>query len=168
MARPTPIDNEILLKPVDIVVSKSDEEGNIEYANPIFYKLSGYNKRELTFAPHSILRHPDMPKVVFKLLWDELKKGNEVNAFVKNLTKDGSFYWVLAYVRPAFNPDGSLRNYVSTRKAMSQNAREVIEPFYKKLLELEKTEGVEASEKALMDLLDNRAFNDVMLEIQNG
>jgi len=168
MARPTPIDNEIILKSVDIVVSKSDEEGNIEYANPIFYKLSGYNKRELTFAPHSILRHPDMPKAVFKLLWDELKKGNEVNAFVKNLTKDGSFYWVLAYVRPAFNPDGSLRNYVSTRKAMSQNAREVIEPFYKKLLELEKTDGIEASEKALMNLLDNRAFNDVMLEIQNG
>ena len=168
MARPTPIDNEIILKSVDIVVSKSDEEGNIEYANPIFYKLSGYNKRELTFAPHSILRHPDMPKAVFKLLWDELKKGNEVNAFVKNLTKDGSFYWVLAYVRPAFNPDGSLRNYVSTRKAMSQNAREVIEPFYKKLLELEKTDGIEASEKALMNLLDNRAFNDVMLEIQNS
>ena len=168
MARPTPIDNEIILKSVDIVVSKSDEEGNIEYANPIFYKLSGYNKRELTFAPHSILRHPDMPKAVFKLLWDELKKGNEVNAFVKNLTKDGSFYWVLAYVRPAFNPDGSLRNYVSTRKAMSQNARKVIEPFYKKLLELEKTDGVEASEKALIDLLDNRVFNDVMLDLQNG
>ena len=146
MGRPTPTDNEIMLKPVDIVVSKSDEEGNIEYCNPIFIKLSGYNKKELLYSPHAILRHPDMPKVVFKFLWDELKKGNEVHAFVKNMTKDGSFYWVLAFVRPAFNPDGSLRNYVSTRKFMSEHARDVIEPLYAKLLEIEKNDGVEASE----------------------
>ncbi|CAA6808822.1 MAG: PAS sensor protein [uncultured Sulfurovum sp.] len=168
MARPTPTNNEIEVKSVDIVVSKSDEEGNIEYANPIFYNLSGYNKRELTFAPHSILRHPDMPKVVFKYLWDELKKGNEVNAFVKNLTKDGSFYWVLAYVRPAYNTDGSLRNYISTRKTMSKNARKTIEPFYAKLLALEKSDGVEASEKALIELLDGKAFNTVMHVIQTS
>ena len=168
MARPTPTSNELEVRPVDIVVSKSDDEGNIEYANPIFYKLSGYNKKELTFAPHSILRHPDMPKIVFKFLWDELKKGNEVNAFVKNLTKDGSFYWVIAYVRPAFNPDGSLRNYVSTRKVMSPNARETIEPLYAKLLALEESGGVEASEKALMELLDGKAFNAVMDSIQTS
>jgi PAS domain S-box-containing protein len=166
MSRPTPNDNEIEVKPVDIVVSKADEAGDIEYANPIFYKLSGYNKKELLMAPHSVLRHPDMPKVVFKTLWDELKNGNEVYAFVKNLTKDGSFYWVFAYVRPAFNSDGSLRNYVSTRKAMSQKAREVIEPFYKKLLDLEEKGGIEASEKELLALLDGRDFNTVMNEIQ--
>jgi PAS domain S-box-containing protein len=168
MERPTPNNNEVEVKSVDIVVSKSDDEGNIEYANPIFYKLSGYNKRELTYTPHSILRHPDMPKIVFKFLWDELKQGNKIQAFVKNMTKDGSFYWVIAYVRPALNPDGSLRNYVSTRKAMSANARTVIEPLYKELLELETTDGVEASTKALNDLLNGRLFNDVMLEIQNG
>jgi len=168
MSRPVPTDNEIAVTPVDIVVSKADEDGDIIYANPIFYKLSGYSKKELTNAPHSILRHPDMPKVVFKYLWDELKKGNEVNAFVKNMTKDGSFYWVIAYVRPAVNPDGSLRNYVSTRKAMSPNARKVIEPLYKKLLELEETGGVEASEKALMEVLDGKPFNDVMNSIQEN
>jgi len=168
MERPNPTQNEIEVKPVDIVVSKADNEGNIEYANLIFYKLSGYNKRELTFAPHSILRHPDMPKVIFKFLWDELKKGNEVHAFVKNLTKDGSFYWVLAYVRPANNPDGSFRNYVSTRKSMSPNARKVIEPLYMELLELEKSSGIEASEEKLMSVINNRNFNDVMLEIQES
>ena len=166
MTRPTPTSNEIEVKSVDIVVSKADEDGDIAYANPIFYKLSGYSKKELTNAPHSILRHPDMPKVVFKYLWDELKKGNEVNAFVKNLTKDGSFYWVYAYVRPSFNTDGSLRNYVSTRKFMSPAARKSIEPLYKKLLELEENDGIEASEKALMAVLDGKAFNDVMDSIQ--
>lgn len=168
MSRPTPTNNELEVKPVDIVVSKADEEGDITYANPIFYKLSGYSKKELTNTPHSILRHPDMPKVVFKYLWKQLKEGEEVTAFVKNLTKDGSFYWVIAYVRPAFNADGTLRNYVSTRKTMSSNARKVIEPFYKKLLELEKSEGVEASEKALLELLDGKPFNEVMVSIQES
>ena len=168
MEYPTPNQTEIEVKPVDIVVSKSDKEGNIEYANPIFYKLSGYSKRELTFAPHSILRHPDMPKIVFKFLWDELKKGNEVHAFVKNMTKDGSFYWVLAYIRPANNPDGSLRNYVSTRKAMSPNARKIIEPLYQELLAIEKNSGVAASEEKLISALNNRSFNDVMLDMQEN
>jgi PAS domain S-box-containing protein len=168
MLRPTPNDTEVEVKPVDIVVSKADEEGNIEYANPIFYKLSGYTKKELTFAPHSILRHPDMPKVVFKFLWDELKKGNEVQAFVKNMTKSGSFYWVLAYVRPTLNPDGTLRNYVSTRKKMSISARAVIEPLYRELLKLEESEGVEASEIALDKYLDNKPFNDVMIAIEEN
>ena len=166
MERPTPNNNEIEVKSVDIIVSKSDAQGNIEYANPIFYKLSGYSKRELTYAPHAILRHPDMPKVVFKYLWDELKVGNEVHAFIKNMTKEGAFYWVLAYVRPALNPDGSFRNYVSTRKNMSARARATIEPFYAKLLEIESTEGVEASEKTLRATLQGRTFNDVMLGIQ--
>jgi len=168
MERPTANSNEIEVRPVDIVVSKADEDGDIEYANPIFYKLSGYNKKELTHAPHSILRHPDMPKIIFKYLWSELKQGNEVQAFVKNMTKDGSFYWVLAYVRGAFNPDGTLRNYVSTRKAMSSNARTVIEPLYKKLLDIENTNGVEASEQELISTLKGRAFNKVMLEIQGS
>jgi len=91
MSKPIPNNREVTLSDVDIVVSKADESGDITYANPIFYKLSGYSKKELNYAPHSILRHPDMPKIVFKILWDELKKGNEVYAFVKNLTKGGSF-----------------------------------------------------------------------------
>jgi len=168
MSRPTPTSNEIEVKPVDIVVSKADEAGDITYANPIFYKLSGYSKKELNFAPHSILRHPDMPKVVFKFLWDEIQTGNEVHAFVKNLTKDGSFYWIMAHVRPALNQDGSFRNYVSTRKAMSANARATIEALYAKLLELENTGGVEASEAELLKVLDGRAFNEVMDELQDS
>jgi len=166
MNRPTPQNNEIEVTPVDMVVSKADDAGDIIYANPIFYKLSGYSKKELNYAPHSILRHPDMPKVVFKYLWDTIQAGNEIQAFVKNMTKDGSFYWVLAHVRPALNPDGTLRNYVSTRKAMSQGARATIEPLYKKLLEIETTDGIEGSTKELESLLNGRPFNDVMLEIQ--
>jgi PAS domain S-box-containing protein len=166
MEKASPTTNEIEVKPVDIVVSKADTEGDIAYANPIFYKLSGYNKKELAHEPHSILRHPDMPTVIFKHLWSELKQGKEVYAFIKNLTKDGSFYWVYAYIRPAFNPDGSLRNYVSTRKTMSQEAREMIEPLYHKLLEVEKAQTIDESEKLLREFIDNRDFNTVMANIQ--
>ncbi len=168
MLRPIPTSKEIEVKPIDIIVSKADESGDITYANPIFYKLSGYSKKELNFSPHSILRHPDMPKVVFKFLWDELQSGKEVHAFVKNLTKDGSFYWVMAYIRPVLNQDGSFRNYVSTRKTMSENARAIIEPLYQKLIELESREELEASKSELLKFLDGKSFNEVMDTLQDN
>ena len=167
MPRPEPIDVEHEVTPIDMIVSKSDEKGNITYTNPIFMKISGYNKGELLDQPHSILRHPDMPKVIFKYLWDNLKEGKEVHAFVKNLCKNGEFYWVLAQVRAATNPDGSFRNYVSTRKYVLPKAKDAISALYANLLEIEKSEGVEASEKALMAFLDENGvvpdtFNDFM------
>lgn len=170
MERPTPTDVEHEVTSVDMIVSKSDAEGNITYTNPIFMKISGYTQGELLDQPHSILRHPDMPKVIFKYLWDNLKAGKDVNAFVKNLCKDGGYYWVCAQVRVANNPDGSFRNYVSTRKRMSESAKKVIEPVYAKLLEIEKSDGVEASEKALMDWLAEQGqsaetFNAYMCEL---
>ncbi len=167
MERPTPTDNEHEVTSVDMIVSKADAEGNITYTNPIFMKISGYTQGELLDQPHSILRHPDMPKVIFKYLWENIKQGKEVYAFVKNLCKDGGYYLVLAQVRMATNPDGSFRNYVSTRRLMTPKAREVILPLYAKLLEIEKSDGVEASEKALMDFLAEHGqsaetFNDFM------
>ncbi len=169
----TPTDVEHEVKTVDIVVSKGDAEGNITYANPIFFKLSGYTQGELLDRPHSIVRHPDMPKIVFKYLWDMLKAGKEVKAFVKNLSKDGGFYWVFAHIKAATNPDGSFRNYTSTRKGMTPAARAVIEPLYKKLLEAEASGGMEASFKVLEDYLkDNGAsfatFNETMEKIQKS
>lgn len=167
MERPTPTDVEHEVTAVDMIVSKADEQGNITYTNPIFMKISGYTQGELLDRPHAILRHPDMPKAIFKYLWDNIKQGKDVYAYVKNLCKDGSFYWVLAQVRMAKNPDGSFRNYVSTRRQMSAKAREVIEPLYAKLVETEKSGGVEASEKALLDFLAENGqsletFNDFM------
>lgn len=168
---PTSIEHEV--KTVDIVVSKGDEAGNVTYANPIFFKLSGYTQAELSEQPHSLLRHPDMPKLIFKFLWDTIKTGKDVKAFVKNLTKDGGFYWVLAQVRVAKNPDGSFRNYVSTRRGMSAGARAIIEPLYKQLVEAENTGGMEASLSILETFLKEHGgsldtFNETMQKIQNS
>jgi len=168
---PTNIEHE--LSSVDILVSKTDEKGKIKYANPIFFKFSGFTQAELLDQPHSIVRHPDMPKIVFKFLWDNLEQGKDVKAFVKNMSKDGGFYWVLAHVRVAKNPDGSFRNYVSTRRAMTESARKFIEPLYANLLEAEKNGGMDASLELLKKALaDNDAsldtFNETMTSINKG
>ncbi len=171
MSRPEPTDVENIVGSTDLIVSKSDAEGNITYINPIFIKISGYSQGKLIEEPHSILRHPDMPKVIFKYLWDNLKEGKDVTAYVKNLCKDGSFYWVLATVKVSKNPDGSFRNYMSTRKCITDSAKETIKSLYANLLAVEKSDGVEASESALNTFLaekgvtDSDSFNNLMIEI---
>ncbi len=169
----TPTDRETEVRGIDIIVSKGDETGKITYANPIFFKIAGYTQSELMNQPHSIIRHPDMPRVVFKVLWDNLKSGNDTHAFVKNLTKDGNFYWVYAHVRVASNPDGSFRNYVSTRKTMSAAARVAIEPLYAELLEVQNADGIDASLSKLEEFLASKGetlatFNDAMIKLQNS
>ena len=171
MSRPEPTDIEKEVTSIDLIVSKSDEKGAITYINPMFIKISGYSQGELIEQPHAILRHPDMPKVIFKYLWDNLKEGRDVTAYVKNLCKDGSFYWVLATVKVSKNPDGSFRNYMSTRKCITDSAKETMKSLYANLLAVEQSDGVEASENALNAFLaekgvaDSDSFNNLMNEI---
>jgi len=160
MTRPEPTDVEHEVKSVDLIVSKSDEEGNITYVNPIFIKISGYSQASLLEKPHAILRHPDMPKAIFKYLWENIKEGSDVVAYVKNLCADGGYYWVLATVKMAKNPDGSFRNYMSTRRAATPAAKATIAELYKSLLEIEKSEGAEASYAAFNNFLADNGLND--------
>ncbi len=168
MTRPEPTDVEHEVKSVDLIVSKSDEAGNITYVNPIFIKISGYTQASLLEKPHAILRHPDMPKVIFKYLWKNIKEGNDVVAYVKNLCADGGYYWVLATVKMAKNPDGSFRNYMSTRRCITKRAKDIIIVLYLKLLDIEKKEGEEASEAIFERFLsengitDSNSFNEYM------
>ncbi len=170
MERPTPTDVEKEVSSIDMIVSKGDAEGNITYTNPIFMKISGYSQGELLDKPHSILRHPDMPKAIFKYLWDNISEGKEVHAYVKNLCKDGSYYWVLAQVRMAKNPDGSFRNYVSTRRRVEEAAKATISELYAKMLAAEEEGGMDASLKVLEEFLSQRGhtletFNACMDEL---
>ncbi len=111
MQHPTPNQNEKMLNENDFIVSKTDARGKIIYGNKTFIKISGYEENELLGSPHSILRHPDMPKIVFKLLWDRLQNKEEIFAYVKNLCKDGSYYWVFANATATLNPNGSIRDF---------------------------------------------------------
>ena len=93
--RPIPIDQEVEWDKNLTIMSKTDLFGTIEYANDIFTKVCGYEDYELMGQPHSIIRHPDMPKVVFKVLWENIKAGNQFHGIVKNLAKSGKYYWVI-------------------------------------------------------------------------
>ena len=100
----------------EIIVSKTDLKGRITYANRVFLQVAGYTEREVLGAPHSLIRHPDMPRSVFQLLWDTIQGGREVFAYVVNLAKNGDHYWVLAHVTPTFDDAGKIVGYHSMRR----------------------------------------------------
>ncbi len=170
MTKPTPIDEEILLDPKRYIVSETDEKGKITYANDYFQEVSGYTEDELIGKPHSIVRHPDMPKVVFKLLWQTIGAGKNINAVVKNLAKDGRYYWIFTEFEIRKDTDtGEIIGYHASRKKISRHVIEIIAELYAKLLEIEEKDGVDASEKYLVSFLkdkgDDIEFADIMEEI---
>lgn len=170
MEKPTPIDEEIVLDPKRYIVSETDEKGKITYCNDYFIEISGYKKDELIGKPHSMIRHPDMPKVVFKLLWETITQGKNINAVVKNLAKDGRYYWIFTEFESRRDTDtGEIIGYHAARKSISKHVIEVIGELYARLVEIEKNDGVEASEKYLISFLkekgDDINFSNIMEEI---
>lgn len=168
MHRPIPNQTERVLGPNDFIVSKTDLHGKIIYGNRIFIEISGYSENELMGTPHSILRHPDMPKIVFKLLWDRIQKKEEIFAYVKNLAKDGSYYWVFANVTASVDRNGTIRDYHSVRRKPSAKALNVIPGIYAQLLEAEKRGGMEASLSLLNHVLDENGvdYDGFILSLQ--
>ena len=138
----------------EIIVSKTDTSGKITYGNELFLKLSGYPEKDILHKPHNIVRHPDMPKIIFKLLWDTLKQGKEIYAYVINKSKNGDYYWVLANVTPSYDNNGKVIGYYSVRRKPTKEAMDVIQPLYRQLLNAEKSGGVSASEKIVAELLE--------------
>ena len=157
MQRPTPKDEEIELDPKRYLVSETDEKGIITHVNDYFVEVSGYSKEELIGQPHSILRHPDMPKVIFKLLWETIQAGQNINAVVKNLAKDGRYYWIFTEFEIRKDTDnGNIIGYHASRKGVSKHIVEIISEIYGKLLKMEELYSVDASERQLKVLLQEQ------------
>lgn len=162
----TPTNVENVMREDDFIVSKTDTKGIITYTNRTFIEFAKYEESDLIGANHNIIRHPSMPRIVFKLLWDTVKSGNEINAYVKNLANDGSFYWVFANITPVTNNSGELVGYYSVRRKPNRETLNIIEPLYKTLLDEEKKfeeqnrikEGMEASEAILEKLLNEKGM----------
>ncbi len=152
----------------DFIVSKTDLKGRITYVNKIFMQMGEYKEEELLGKPHSIIRHPDMPKAVFKLLWERVSKKEEIFAYVINKTKNGNDYWVFANVTASLDEKGNLVGYYSVRRKPSAKALEIIKPLYAKMLEAEKRSGVEASTKILTDILTEKgvSYDELIISIQ--
>ncbi|MCA9729648.1 MAG: PAS domain-containing protein [Candidatus Eisenbacteria bacterium] len=134
----------------EIIVSKTDLAGRVTYANEVFLKIAGYTEEEILGAPHSIIRHPDMPRAVFQVLWDTIEAGKEIFAYVINMAKNGDHYWVLAHVTPTFGPDGKIVGYHSNRRVPDRNAVTVAADLYAQLRAVEnehpdRREGLAAS-----------------------
>lgn len=134
----TPTNKEVFFDKNQIIVSKTDLKGRITYANDVFCHIAGYHTREVIGAPHSLIRHPDMPRSVFKLLWDTIAEGKEIFAYVKNMAKSGDHYWVLAHVTASYDDNGTFYGYHSNRRVPERQALEKIIPLYQELLSIEK------------------------------
>ena len=129
------------------IVSKSDLNGNITYANRMFMEISGYSEAELLNNPHNIIRHPDMPKALFAHLWKTLKAGMEFFGYVKNCSAQGHGYWVFAHIVQERDADDNIVGYSSFRRGASDDAIAVLEPMYQKLLQQERAVGPDAAWK---------------------
>lgn len=153
-----PTGREVRFGDDEIIVSKTDLKGKITYANTVFQRISGYTEADLLGQPHNILRHPAMPAVVFKLLWDTVQEGREIFAYVLNQAKNGDEYWVFAHVTPSFDQSGRIIGYHSNRRVPYPDALEKVKPLYAKLLAEERRHpnlqsGMEASGRVLADVL---------------
>jgi PAS domain S-box-containing protein len=122
-----------------LIVSTTDTRGVITHCNASFVEMSGYTREELIGAEHSILRHPDMPAIAFKGLWDDIQAGKIWHGYVKNLRKDGAYYWVYATVIPNVR-NGQVLGYTSVRRKPSRRKVEASAELYVQLLAQEKAQ----------------------------
>ena len=152
------------------LVSKTDTKGKITYCNIPFAQIVGAKGNELIGKPHNIVRHPDMPRVVFKILWEYVKNKKEVFAYVKNKSFDGGFYWVFANVTASLDANGEIIGYYSVRRKPNPDGVKFIEGVYKQLLEAEKSGGMEASGKLLGQILSDAgiSYDELVHKLQRG
>jgi len=125
----------------EVIVTKTDLQGRISYANDVFCRVSAYPESEMLGSPHNMIRHPDMPRGVFRLLWETLAERRELFAYVVNLAGDGAHYWVLAHVTPSVDATGRVVGYHSNRRLPDPRAIRAIQPVYQRMLAEERRQG---------------------------
>ena len=148
--------------PDELIVSKTDLRGVITYANDVFLRVSRYEPDDVIGRPHNLIRHPEMPRAVFALLWQTLSEGRELFAYINNLASDGAHYWVLARVTPSYAADGSVTGYHSNRRRPSPGAIRTLTPLYERLVAEERQHptakaAVAASSRLLDELVAAQA-----------
>jgi PAS domain S-box-containing protein len=148
----------------DVIVSKTNTKGMITYANRTFLRISEYTEAEVIGQPHNLIRHPHMPRCVFKLLWETLQSGHEMFAYIVNRSRLGNHYWVLAHVTPSFDAERRVVGFHSNRRVPDREPLEgVVIPLYRKLLERERRaadpkDGLQASCEMFQEFLQEKAM----------
>ena len=135
--RPKPIDEEVLFDGRSLI-SETDLKGVITFVNRKFVEMTGYSKEEAVGEPHNILRHPDMPKAAFEGMWKIIKEGKTWEGYVKNLRKDGKYYWVVVNIVPKKDENGNIIGYIASRKMPDPAQLARIKVQYKEMMAKEK------------------------------
>ncbi len=141
MIMPQASDQEIRITEDDFIVSKTDPKGKITYCNRVFMKIAGYREDELLNKPHNIIRHEDMPRSVFRFMWNTLQEGKEFFGIVKNRTKTGGYYWAFANVTPSYDARNQLLGYYSVRRCPTRESVKTMESLYQEMLAEEQKHG---------------------------
>jgi PAS domain S-box-containing protein len=156
----------------EIIVSKTDTKGRITYANRVFLNIAGYTEKEILGQAHNIIRHPDMPRCVFRFLWERIAEKHEVFAYVINRCKNGDHYWVFAHVTPTLDQAGRIVGYHSSRRVPSQSALQTIKPLYAELRAIEAHHRMprdqwQASYPALLEKLEsmNLTYDELIFQL---
>ncbi|MFD0668618.1 PAS domain-containing protein [Ramlibacter sp. MAHUQ-53] len=169
----TPTDREIVMREDDFIVSKTDLKGRITYGNRIFIEFSGFEEREVIGTQHNLVRHPDMPRGIFKLLWGSVQDNKEIFAYVKNISRDGSYYWVLANVTPSVDASGNTVGYYSVRRKPNPRAIPIVTQLYRDMLSEERSAGsrdaIAASHRVLDTFLKDKkqSYENLVLSLQS-
>ena len=132
MQKPTPINEEYTFDK-GLIISSTNLNGIMTYANRKFCEITGYTKNELIGHNHNIIRHPDMPKALFKELWETITAGKEWTGIVKNLRKDGKYYWVYSHISPILS-NGETTGYSAARRPASATEIAETTPLYAEML----------------------------------
>ncbi len=146
----------------ELIVSKTDLKGNLVYTNDVFLRIAGYSEKECIGQPHSMIRHPNMPRSIFAVLWETIQDGREIFAYVMNRCKNGDHYWVNAHVTPSRDGAGTVLGFHSNRRVPDRNILEgTIMPLYEKLLAEENSHsnrktGMQSAMAMITDLLKDR------------
>lgn len=174
MTRPTvpPTGIERTWPETELIVSKTDTKGIITYANRVFCDVAQYAEDELLGQNHNVIRHPEMPRCVFKLLWDTIEAGEEIFAYVVNQAKSGDHYWVFAHITPTFDCDMNIVGYHSSRRVPRREAVDAVVPLYRDLTAIEARapspkQGLEESTSALNAVLQAKgvAYDEFALSL---
>lgn len=166
--KPNPINQEVVWDKTQTIISTTDKFGTITYVNQAFLDVSGYTMTEVIGQPHSLIRHPDTPKLLFKVLWDNISAGRNFHAILKNMSKSGEFYWVITDFDVDKDPKGEILSYTARRRAINENiVKEHIEPLYQTLLKLESIGDIELSNRYFKGFLqkEGKSYTDYIMDI---
>jgi len=165
--RPIVLDKEIEFPSKKFIVSKTDKEGKILFVNKNFCEISGYARNEILGAPHNVLRHPDMPRAIFYMMWKSLLAGMEISAIVKNLAKSGEYYWVIADFSMQRDKYGKIETLTSFKRIAPSFVSESMETLYMEMILAEKKSGIEGSLVCLEKFLEEKgvSYNEFLEDL---